>query len=105
MEQGPTIMSRRSRSWPCRMRRTASLVSTTNAAAWAVIGSFDLIVRGEGSGMMSMICWFLRGLCMVLPVKLGIACLAVPYRAGCILRRVKYSVYQRKYPQEDPSEV
>ncbi len=37
------------------MRRTASLVSTTSAAAWSVIGSFDLIVRGEGSGLMASI--------------------------------------------------
>src|SRR4029079_6360543 len=87
------------------MRRTASLVSTTSAAAWSVIGSFDLIVRGEGSGLISMMCWLSRGLCMVLPSCLEIVCVGVPSWARNAHSRVKYSLYKRKYPQEDQSGV
>src|SRR5262245_24906614 len=60
------------------MWRTASLVSTTSAAAWSVIGSFDLTARGEGSGLISMTCWLSSGLCMVLPLHMGIAFVVFP---------------------------
>jgi hypothetical protein len=76
----------------------ASLVSMTSAAAWSVIGNVDLIVRGEGSGLMSMTCWLSSGRCMVLPFHLGAAFLSILRKRDSDLKHNKHSQFKEKCP-------